>query len=146
MKFLNTKVGEVLSSTMYLTVKAISTQTDSIEVEDIDGKRFTIRGSQLIEKSMTSASQYDKEEKVNRTAMAAILSSAGDAVFTVVFEKLDKTERELTGRLVDSENLMGRANVDDLVTTDLARGRRRQVDFRTLKSLILKGTKYTLKK
>lgn len=142
MKFNNIKTGERLSTTMYLEV--LGKNSNGIQVRDSNGKEFEVRGTTLIENSLNSSVQFSQEKKVNRTEMAHILTGAGDSVFTAVFEKADGTTRELTGRLLDAENLMGRSNVEDLVTTDT--NKRRQVDHRTLQSLILKDTKYILKK
>ena len=142
MNFKQIKPGEVLNSTMYLTVQ--SKASDSIQVKDNFGREFTVKGPKLIEEAMNSAAQYSKEEKVSKTEAAQLLTSAGDAAFTVVFDKQDGTERTLVGKLVDTENHMGRSNVDDLQIT--SGSPRRQVDHRTLRSLILKGVKYTVKK
>lgn len=142
MDFKQIKVGEVLSSTMYMEV--VNKTSDSVEVKDSFGRKFTVKGQKLIEESMNSNTQFTQEKKVTRTEAANILTGAGDSVFTAVFDKQSGEERVLVGKLVDSENLMGRSNVDDLLTTDT--NKRRQIDHRTLKSIILKGTKYTVKK
>lgn len=142
MKFSDIKVGEVLSSTIYPTV--VAKDADSIKVKDTMGREFTIKGPKFIEEAMNSSSQYTKEEKVSKTKAAEILTAVGDTVFTAVFEKQDGTERTIVAKLIDTENLMGRSNVTDLqVTTGT---NLRQIDHRTLKSLIVKGTKYTVKK
>lgn len=142
MQFKAIKTGEVLNSTMYLTVQGKT--ADAIQVKDNFGREFTVKGPKLIEEAMNSANQYSKEEKVTRTEAAAILTSAGDAAFTVTFDKADGTERTLVGKLVDTENHMGRSNVDDLQVT--SGSPRRQVDHRTIKQITLKGVKYTVKK
>lgn len=142
MKYNKIKQGEVLSSTMYLTVQK---QTpDGVWVKDANGKEFEVRGKGLIESTLNSSDQYETEKKVSMTEAAYILTNAGDSVFTAVFNKADGSERTLVGRLLEAENLLGRSNVEDLLITDATK-RRRQVDHRTLKSLILKGTKYTVK-
>lgn len=142
MKFANIKKGEILSSTMYMEV--LNKGTDSVEVKDSNGNKFTVQGSGLIEKTMNSNVQFDTEQTVSRTAAVEALIGAGDCVFTVDFLKADGTERTLVGRLINTENHMGRSNVEDLLTTD--KNRLRQVDHRTVKSLILKGVKYNVKK
>jgi hypothetical protein len=142
MKFSEIKPGEVLSSTMYLTV--VSKDTDSIKVKDNLGREFTVKGPKLIEETMSSASQYAKEEKIARTKAAEVLVNAGDTVFTAEFVKQNGEERVMVAKLLENENLMGRSNVLDLQET--AAHKIKQVDHRTLKSLILKGTKYTIKK
>jgi len=141
-KFKNVKPGEFLSSTMYMQV--LSKTQNGVKVKDaLNGNEFEVRGASLIEQ-MRSSQQFEKEEKVSRTDLANNLTSAGDAVFTVVFDKQDGTERTLVGKLINAENQMGRSNVEDL---EIATGSRlRQVDHRTLKSLILNGVKYTVKK
>lgn len=142
MEFSKIQTGEVLSSTMYLTV--VSKDSDSIKVKDSFGREFVVKGPKLIEETMTSAIQFSKEEKVSNTKAAEALVAAGDTAFTVVFIKEDGKERTLTGRLVETENLMGRSNVIDLqIATGYAM---RQVNLRELKSVVLKGTKYTVKK
>lgn len=142
MKFNKIGNGEVLSSTMYLTV--LSKDKDSIKVKSNLGQEFTVKGPDLIEKSMNSSNYFEKEEKVSKTKAAEVLTNAGDTVFTVVFDKQDGTERTLIGKLIDTENLMGRCNVTDLEVT--SGSNLRQVDLRTLKSIVYKGTKYTVKK
>jgi hypothetical protein len=133
--------GEILSTTMYMEV--LSKDKDGIQVKDSFGNSFVVKGPQLIENTMNSSAQYDKEEKVSRTAAVEALLNAGDTVFQVEFVKQDGTDRNLVGRLVNTENHMGRSNVEDLLTTDAHK--LRQVDHRTVKSVIVKGTKYVVK-
>lgn len=141
MEFKKIKPGEILNSTMYLTVE--SKTTDAVSVKDSFGRSFTVRGPKLIEETMNSANQYGKEVKVNKTEAANILVNAGDAAFTVEFKKQDGSDRTLVGRLLDTENHMGRSNVEDLQIT--SGNRLRQVDHRTLKSITIKGVKHTVK-
>lgn len=142
MKFEQIKKGEVLSSTMYLTVS--DKTANGIKVKDSVGQEFEVRGPKLIESTMNSGTQYTTEKKVTRTELATALTNAGDSVFTVVFDKQDGTERTLVGKLLDTENHMGRSNALDLQIT--SGNGLRQVDHRTLKSLILRDIKYTVKK
>lgn len=142
MKFNDVRVGERLSTTMYMEV--VGKTTDGIKVKDNQGKEFEVRGKVLIENSFNSASQFTDEKKVSRTQAVEALLSAGDSVFTVVFDKATGEERTLVGKLIDTENQMGRSNVTDLEVvsgTNL-----RQVDHRTLKQVIVKGIKYIVKK
>lgn len=142
MKFKNVKPGEVLSTTKYVTV--VKREADYLKVRDTDGTEFTIHGPEFIEKSVQSGMQYTTEEEVTKTELAEKLLSAGDTVFTVDFIKADGKPRVLTGRLLDTENHMGRSNVIDLMIN--TGSPTRQVDHRTLKSLILRDVKYTIKK
>lgn len=142
MDFNKLKQGDILSSTMYLTVQ--SKDNDSIKVKDSFGREFTVKGPKLIEETMNSAQQFTKEEKVSRTKAAEVFTNVGDSVFTVVFDKADGSERVLVGKLLNTEGLMGRSNVTDLQIT--SGSNLRLVDHRSIKSLIAKGTKYTVKK
>lgn len=144
MKFNSIKPGEVLSSTMYLTV--LSKDKDSIKVKDNFNREFTVKGPKLIEETMNSSTQFEKEEKVNKTKAAEILHNAGDAVFTTDFVKQDGTDRTMVAKLIETENLMGRSNVLDLQESTPGKSPIKQVDHRTLRSITLKGTKYTVKK
>ncbi len=142
MKLKDVKTGERLSFTNYMEV--VSKDNDSVKVKDVNGQVFTIKGKDLIEKTVTSAAQFEKEEKLNKTEMVETLLGARDSVFTVIFDKQDGNERTLVGRLIGSENHMGRSNVVDLEITSGSPNR--QVDHRQIKSLTLRGTKYTVKK
>lgn len=142
MKFNEIKKGDILSTTMY--VEVLSKTSNSIDVKDSNGNTFTIKGPALIEKTMSSASQVEKEVKVSRTDAIETLLGAKDTVFTVEFVKADGTDRTLVGRLIGTENHLGRSNVEDLLTTDAHKIR--QVDHRTLKSVILRGIKTIVKK
>jgi hypothetical protein len=100
-----------------------------------------VHGKELIE-SAFSADQYSAEEKVTKTRAAEILSTAYNRPFTVCFEKQDGKERVLRGRLVEPEPLLGRSHVEDL---DVVEGHKlRLVDHRTIRYIIVNGTKYTV--
>jgi len=74
---------------------------------------------------------------------AEILVNAYHRPLTVCFVKNDGTERTLRGRLVKPEPLLGRSTVEDL---DVTNGNRlRLVDHRTIKWIVVDGTKYTVK-
>lgn len=141
MNFKKIKPGEVLSTTMYLTV--LSKDKDSIRVRDNHNREFTVKGVQLIEQTMHSSAQYEKVLPVTRTELADILTRAGDTVFEANFVKQDGTSRVLVGRLLDVENTMGRSNAVDLQIT--AGHNQRQIDHRTLNYLVYKGNKYEVK-
>lgn len=136
------KSGEKLSYTDYLTVQSVNPRDNSIVVTNVAGQSMTVRGKHLIE-GMNSSSQFSKTEKISRTQMVEHLESAGDKVFTVVFDKADGTERTLVGHLVSIEPKMGRSQVKDLNIT--SGNPMRLVDHRTLKSLIINGVKYVVK-
>lgn len=141
--FSGIRVGDRMSMTYYLRVNNVNKVAGSVDVTDQNGNNFTIVGKSLIENTIDSAGQYTNTVKITRTEMVDKLESAGDAVFTVNFDKQDNTNRTLIGHLVSSEPKMGRSNVVDLEVTTGHNGR--QVDHRTLNWLILKGTRYTVK-
>jgi len=143
-EFKKIAVGEVLSGTYYLTVTGKNEGAGEIQVKDQFGNNFTMRGKDLIEKSLKSASQFDEVKKVSRTEMVEVLENVGDSVFTADFVKADGADRTIVGHLVGSEPKMGRSNVYDLKVT--SGHPMRQVDHRTLNMVISKGIKYTLKK
>lgn len=143
LNFNGIKQGEMLSVTYYLRVLSVDKGTGSIQVEDQNGQKFTVRGKDLIQESMYSGEQYSEEKKVSRTEATNILRNAGDTVFTVEFEKADGQTRVLTGHLIDTENEFGRSNVVDL---EIIKGHPlRQVDHRTINWIVFKGVKYTVK-
>ena len=140
MKFNDIKSGEFISTTMYLQV--VKKTKDGVMVKDSQGQEFEVRGTNLLEKTFKSASQFESTKKVTRTELAEILVNLGDQVFTVNFDKQTGENRTLVGYKVSTENLMGRVNVVDLEVTG---HNLRQVDLRTIKSLIVNNVKYVVK-
>jgi len=140
MKYTQINSGEYLSTTMY--VKVLNKTTNGIKVKDSFGREFEIRGTDLIEQTFKSASQFTTTKKVTRTELAQVLADLGDQVFTVNFDKQTSVNRTLIGYKTSTENLMGRFNVVDLEKTGY---NLRQVDARTLHYLIVNNIKYTVK-
>lgn len=142
--------GDLMALLNFVTVQAVlpaSRQTGGVpvlQVKSVDtGLEFDVTGTEVAEQ-MFSADRFTREEKKTKTELAEILQASYNIPFTVVFEKADKTERTLRGRLISPEPLMGRSNVADLDVT--SGSPLRQVDHRTLKSIVVGGVKYTLKK
>lgn len=102
------------------------------------GEQYHIDG--MKEKTFSS-SKFSKTEKVTKTRLAEILVTAGDKPFTVGYFKQNGEYRILIGKLVTPEPLMGRSLVEDFFAED---SRLRQVDHRTIQSIIIGGTKYIL--
>ena len=123
-----------------------------------------------METEMNSAMIFDSEQKVTRTEVLEKISGAGESVMTVNFNKkvdeahiksiLDSSDKKadlkklskqiITGKEVDmtcyvlkSENGLGRSSVIDLNAPH--KQNFRQIDHRTVNSLILKNIKYTVK-
>jgi hypothetical protein len=111
-------------------------------VKDSQGQECEVRGTNLLETTFKSASQFETTKKVTRTELAEILVNLGDQVFTVNFDKQTGENRTLVGYKVSTENLMGRVNVVDLEVTG---HNLRQVDLRTIKSLIVNNIGYFVK-
>jgi len=142
MDFNKIKVGEILSTTMYMEV--LSKSRTGITVKDNQNRTFEINGVDLINSTLQSSSQFDaKILKVTKTELAQRLTEIGDSVFTVHFIKQTGEPRTLIGYKLSSENLMGRINVIDL---EIKTGHPiRQVDLREVKWLIYQGVKYVVK-
>lgn len=140
MKYSEIKSGDYISTTMYL--KVVSKTKEGVMVQDPKGQQFEVRGTNLLETTFKSASQFETTKKVTRTELAETLVNLGDQVFTVNFDKQTGENRTLVGYKVSTENLMGRVNVVDLEATG---HNLRQVDLRTIKSLIVNNIKYQVK-
>ena len=121
-------------------VKVTNANPNSMEVVDLDNnEKFSIIGKDLCDQCQ-SADYYDSTEECTKTQLAEILVGCWNKPFTVEFEKADKKLRTLRGRLVSTESILGRSMVEDL---DLPANKRiRQVDHRTIKSIIVDGVKY----
>lgn len=122
----------------------------SAELTDLHlaGVTWTRRGRDILE-AMYSADQFDPDGIVElpKTQLVQRLMAAGKLPFTVTWIKQDGSERTLRGRLIGTaEHELGYSWVEDL---DLPReekgGRMRQVDHRTIQSMIVDGVKYVLK-
>jgi hypothetical protein len=137
------KVGERFSMTDYFTVVSVDKTNESMIVKNASGNTLTIKGKELIEQSLLSNQQFSSKVAVGKNEMAERLLSAGDKIFTVTFEKQDGSKRVLTGHLISGEPNLGRSNVIDL---EITKGNAlRQVDHRTISSLVINGVCYTSK-
>lgn len=136
--------GDLMAFIYWTKVKSTSSNGSVLGVANLDDDEGIIRinGKELIEKSF-SADQYHEEEKVGKTRAAEILLHSVNRPFTVCFLKTNGNERVLRGRLVKPEPLLGRSMVEDLDQKGV--NRLRQVDHRTIKYLIVDGTKYIVK-
>lgn len=137
--------GDVMSFTYWGVVDKVerSFAGTKLSLTDLDsGAKFAVDGDALIEDS-SSADQFTSQQKVSKSQAVEILASARNLPFTVTFTKKDGSLRKLRGRLIgiDQKNL-GYIDVEDL---DKPVGSRfRLVDCRTIKSIIVGGTKYTV--
>jgi hypothetical protein len=137
---------EILALTYYVKVKQNVSygQVARLHVDDLhQGIRdITVEGRELIG-SARSADQFAETQNVSMTKATELLVGANGHPFAVTFKKADGSERKLRGRLLQPEPLLGRSMVEDL---DEPAGKRiRQVDHRTISSLILDGVRYVVK-
>ena len=164
-------MGQFLSMTSYFTVLSIGSL---ISIKNQFG--HTMQASKVLLETMYSADHYEREIPMNMTGLAELLQSVGDTVFTVqfrrqvneqdAFEQLQNasaaafkdskqisvlakqlitgSDCKLTCHMVEVENNLGRSLVRDL-KTDSA-NKFRQIDHRTIESIIFKNVKYVLKK
>jgi len=138
----NVKTNDLMAFIYYAKVDT-NDYGHTLKVFDIDNEKdMWVQGQPLIENSF-SADQYESEEKVTKMKAAEILVHAYNRPLTVCFVKADGTERTLRGRLVKPEPLLGRSSVEDLDIK--SNNRLRLVDHRTLKWIIVDGTKYVVK-
>lgn len=136
--------GDVMAIVHYVKVHNIDHYSQLFDGEDLDqsGNFIRVKGKDLLERAF-SADRYSKEEKITKTQAAELLVHSVNRPFTVCFEKSDGSERTLRGRLVKPEPLLGRSMVEDLDEKEA--NKVRMVDHRTIKSLIVEGTKYVVK-
>lgn len=142
------KEGDFMLVSYFVKVESKSYNGDTISVKDIDtGKSFDVRGADLV-KRCKSADRFTEEVKASRTEVVKILKESYNIPFTVCFDKEpDKKtgevkERVMRGRLLGPAEF-GRSNVEDV---DILSGHSlRLVDHRTIKWLVVKGIKYTVK-
>lgn len=165
-------VGQWLSQTQYYNVTAID--GTRITVKNQWGNLLYV-SKDIIEK-MWSATHFEKEVPMNMTALAELLESVSDTVISVHFKKQASKENaedllketkmsdlkdkakiasltkdliegapcSMICHLVKAESNLGRSTVIDLSTD--ADNKFRQVDHRTIESVIYQNVKYVLKK
>jgi len=165
------KMGQYLSMTSYMTVTGLGSM---ISVRNQFGQVMMMSKELLT--TMYSATHYESEVGLNMTGLAQLLQSVQDHVFTVNFKKQATEENavqailasdnstfgdakklaqlaksiitgedcSITCHMVQVENSLGRSLVIDL-KTDSA-NKFRQIDHRTISSIIFKNVLYSLKK
>lgn len=120
------------------------------EVEEVNGNtikaydkerklHLSLEGSELA-RYVKNGSEYNLTKKVTKTEIADLLIHSHGVVFTVEYIKQDNEHRTLRGYLTGVDGQLGRSYCVDLDV--LEENKTRLVDHRTIKSLILKGTKY----
>lgn len=163
---------QFFSQTAYLNVKEIA--GNRVTVDNSYGS--TLYVSKDILEGMHSASHFKKEVPMNMTGLAELLQSVQDHVFTVTFKrqptednatelikkadmatladksKLSKLAKDVISgsdctmicHMVEVENNLGRSLVIDL--TAKGPSKFRQIDHRSIESIIFQNHKFLLKK
>ena len=140
-RFGDIRQGDIMAFTHFVKVDTVTRNPSKLHVSDVDsGGVFDVIGEDLIENA-TSADRFTATKAATKTELAEILVRSWNQPFTVTFEKATGEKRILRGRLVEPEPLLGRSKVQDFDKG----GELRLVDHRTIESLIVGGTKYTLK-
>lgn len=168
-------VGNWFSSITYYKIKSITDKDNVQVVTCDDSKKELTMSRDILEYEMHSGLVFEKEEKVSRTEMIEHLVNAKESVMTVKFhkkvddayvkeilssatqaqlkdaKKLKELGKELVGgkecemtcHLTSSDGKLGRSRCMDL---NAPHGMNyRQIDHRTVQSLILKNIKYVAK-
>ena len=134
------KVGDKLSTTVYYSV--VEKQPGKVVVIDEMGEKVTISNAVLERESYST--QYDEEVKVSRTAAAKILQDSGDTIFEAEFTKKDGSKRKMIGYRVGSrDTVFGRTECWECLSGK--KPQKRQIDHRTLSSVVHKNKKYKVK-
>lgn len=89
-QFKNLKTGSKLSETQYYEVEKI--QGDQVQLKADGSAESVVVNKKYVEALLTSADQYDKEEKITKTDAANLLQSNSNVVLTVNFNKQVKAE------------------------------------------------------
>lgn len=135
-------VGDVLSLTHYVRVDKVNGD-GSLSVTDVDRNlKFNIKGNDILD-SIKSAVNFTKTEKLTQSEVVEKLIHSNGLPFTVKFKKADGKLRELTGRYLKHEALLGRSHVHDFGVTSGTP--LRLVDHRTIEWLVIDGVKYEVK-
>lgn len=152
MNMAKVKKGDYLSRISFMKVGGGTYRHGGFTVSNEDGFTWYI-GSNII-KAECESTQHTETVKTPKTGIAEILMNARDAIIQVCFDKADGTERTLTGYVIGAEVVLGRTIAIDIEKPKKIREgkdgkeydeRQRLVDHRTLKWLVYKGVKYSVK-
>ena len=140
MKTNQIKIGHIMAYINWVEVVA-NNGVNELKVRDLDSKQeFLIRGESLIEKGM-SADVFSSTKSATKTELAEILIGHKNTPMTVEFVKANGQNRVMRCKWLSHEVLMGRSMVYDFDDHGV-----KQVDHRTIKSIIVDDVKYVLKK
>lgn len=117
--------------------KVVGKEGDVVKLEDIYKGNLLVDNVDDLEDFISNPSTFDKTLKVPKSELLNILSNAGPLPFTIEFIKQNGDHRVLLGTFVGPEPHFGRSIVRDLEMKEI-----RQVDNRTVESLIINNIKY----
>jgi hypothetical protein len=133
------KKDDIVSMTKYFRV--VTASNSKVVATDMDNNEAVeIKGTQLVE-SLSSADLFDSTQKQSKTELAEILIGANVRPFTVVFVKQNGEKRTMRAKFISTEPLLGRSIVSDLDDEFKIK----QVDHRTIESIIIDKVKYVHK-
>ena len=129
--------NDIIGITQYYRV--IDRNSKTIKLENTRDKTISSVSTEDIDIShnVASVSNFHEVIKVSKSGLLDLMTNAGPLPFSVEFTKQDGTKRTLRGTFLGLEPHFGRSIVNDL---DI--GETRQVDNRTIESLIINKIKY----
>ena len=134
--------GDVMAFINWVEVVNTDPKNGEIRVKDLDSKQeFLVRGQQLIESGL-SADRFTSEKSVTKTEAAEIFITNKNTPMTVVFIKANGQLRTMRCKWLHQETLMGRSMVFEFGQG----GGVKQIDHRTIQSIIVGDVRYTVKK
>lgn len=133
------KKDDIVSMTKYFRV--VTASNSKVVATDMDNNETVeIKGVQLVD-SLSSADFFENAQKLTKTELAEILINANVRPFTVVFTKQNGEKRIMRAKFLSTEPLLGRSIVSDLDDGFSIK----QVDHRTIESIIIDKVKYVHK-
>jgi NMD protein affecting ribosome stability and mRNA decay len=133
------KKDDIVSMTKYFrVVSASNSKVTAIDMEN--NEPIEIKGVQLVD-NLNSSDLYNDTRKVTKTELVELMINAGVKPFTVVFTKQNGEKRIMRARFLSTESLFGRSAVSDLDNGFELK----QVDHRTIESIIIDKVKYVHK-
>lgn len=139
------QVGDYISRQSYYNVRGL-------QVTNLRNNSWTLPRHILEDECYSTRPRSDlpaaqRVFELPLTGLCEKLHSVGDKVFEATFTKKDGSERVMVAYHLGSDTWLGRSNVMELV---LDKGkfiaRKRQIDHRTLTSVVFGGVQYKLKK
>lgn len=121
--------------------RVVTASNSKVVATDMDNNETVeIKGVQLVD-SLSSADFFENAQKLTKTELAEILINANVRPFTVVFTKQNGEKRTMRAKFLSTEPLLGRSIVSDLDDGFSIK----QVDHRTIESIIIDKVKYVHK-